>query len=345
LDQADALGRMINGPQGKALADSLNVSQEELRARYLADPQGVGTMIQNLAAPAETTKNYNQARALMKAQGMTDAQVNAVMPPEMLALGGVSDPGYREFALARTRAIQSGQALPPELQDYPTYQASKAARVKLSSDNAADLSDAQGKLAPLNQRIDETNTIVDRIKANPKLDAALTYLTTTGGIGADKAAKSGLIDPQTYQAIQDIQQLSGQVYGEGFSSTGSKRTQQEVAAIVSGLSQLKATGMSGQDYIDKALNPLQSHMQRAKGNAFGAAGSLDDMPKNLRGLVDLVYLPGGRLYSGSGGDWAKDLELSASDAAQARDLIAKGEPRERVRAHILEAGKRPPAWL
>jgi hypothetical protein len=215
----------------------------------------------------------------------------------------------------------------------------------MATDNAADLSDALGKLPSFSQRIDETNMIVDRIKANPKLDAALTYLTTTGGMGADKAAKSGMIDPQTYQAIQDIQQLSGQVYGEGFNATGSRRTQQEVSAIVSGLSQLKATGMSGQDYIDKALNPLQSHMQRAKGNAFGAAGSLDDMPKSLRGLADPVYLPGGRLYSGGSADWAKDLELSAEDSKAARELIAKGEPRERVREHILEAGKRPPAWL
>ena len=230
-------------------------------------------MIANFSAPTEATKNYTQARAQMKAQGMTDEQINAIMPPEMLALGGVSDPGYREFVLARTRAIQNGQALSPELQDYPTYQASKAAKAKLATDNAADLSDAQGKLAPLNQRIDETNTIVDRIKSNPKLDVALTYLTTTGGAGAAAAAKSGMIDRQTYQAIQDIQQLSGQVYGEGFSSTGSKRTQQEVAAIVSGLSQLKATGMSAQDYIDQALNPLQSHLQRGKANAFGAAGS------------------------------------------------------------------------
>jgi hypothetical protein len=246
----------------------------------------------------------------MKAQGMTDEQINAIMPPEMLALGGISDPGYREFVLARTRAIQSGQALPPELQDYPTYQASKAAKAKLATDNAADLSDAQGKLAPLNQRIDETNTIVERIKANPKLDAALTYLTTTGGAGAAAAAKSGMIDRQTYQAIQDIQQLSGQVYGEGFSSTGSKRTQQEVAAIVSGLSQLKATGISAQDYIDQALSPLQSHLQRGKANAFGAAGSLDDLPPELHMKVDPIYLPGGRLYAGAGGEWARPIDVS-----------------------------------
>ena len=241
---------------------------------------------------------------------MTDEQINAVMPPEMLALGGVSDPGYREFVLARTRAIQNGQALPPELQDYPTYQASKAAKAKLATDNAADLSDAQGKLAPLNQRIDETNTVVDRIKSNPKLDAALTYLTTTGGAGAAAAAKSGMIDRQTYQAIQDIQQLSGQVYGEGFSSTGSKRTQQEVAAIVSGLRQLKATGMSAQDYIDQALNPLQSHLQRGKANAFGAAGSLDDLSPELHMKVDPIYLPGGRLYAGAGGEWARPIDVS-----------------------------------
>jgi hypothetical protein len=70
----------------------------------------------------------------MKAQGITYERINAVIPPEMLALGGVSDPGYREFALARTRAIQVGQALRPELRDYPTYQASKAAESRLATD-------------------------------------------------------------------------------------------------------------------------------------------------------------------------------------------------------------------
>jgi hypothetical protein len=53
---------------------------------------------------------------------MSGDDIDKIMPPEMLALGGISDPGYREFVLARTRAIQSGQPLPAELTDYPTYQ-------------------------------------------------------------------------------------------------------------------------------------------------------------------------------------------------------------------------------
>ena len=197
VDRGNALAQQIMDPQrGPQLAGQLNISWGELQARYRADPVGVGTMIANFSAPTEATKNYNQARAQMKAQGMTDEQINAVMPPEMLALGGVSDPGHRQFVLARTRAIQNGQALPPELQDYPTYQASKAAKAKLATDNAADLSDAQGKLAPFNQRIDETNTVVDRIKSNPKLDSALTYLDHDrrrgrgrgGQVGHDRSA-------------------------------------------------------------------------------------------------------------------------------------------------------------
>ena len=86
----------------------------------------------------------------MKAQGMTDEQINAVMPPEMLALGGISDPGYREFVLARTRAIQSGQPLPPELQDYPTYQANRQALAKTTTDIAQDKVNAGQALPNLN---------------------------------------------------------------------------------------------------------------------------------------------------------------------------------------------------
>ena len=127
------LAQMISGPHGKALADQLNISQEELKARYLADPQGVGTMIAEFRRADGSNEELQSGPRAMKAQGMSDEQINAVMPPEMLALGGVSDPGYREFILARTRAIQSGQPLPPELEDYPSYQASKAAKAKLSS--------------------------------------------------------------------------------------------------------------------------------------------------------------------------------------------------------------------
>jgi hypothetical protein len=109
-DRTNSLGRLISGPQGAQLANQLNISLEELRARYLADPVAVGNMIQNFAAPPEATKNYNQGRAQMKAQGMTDEQINAIMPPEMLALGGISDPGYREFVLARRPKMGMGWA-------------------------------------------------------------------------------------------------------------------------------------------------------------------------------------------------------------------------------------------
>jgi hypothetical protein len=185
---------MISGPQGKALADSLNITQEQLRARFLADPQGVGGMIQNFAAPTEATKNYNQARAQMKAQGMTDEQINAVMPPEMLALGGgVSTPDYREFVLARTRAIQSGQPLPPELQDYPTYQASKAAKAKLMGDQANDLAESQAKFGDQVAKMNEVERITNSVQNATDADGTTPVLKAILDSPTKKAAAASLL--------------------------------------------------------------------------------------------------------------------------------------------------------
>jgi hypothetical protein len=125
---------MISGPQGKALADSLNITQEQLRARFLADPQGVGGMIQNFAAPTEATKNYNQARAQMKAQGMTDEQINAVMPPEMLALGG-----GQHSRLSRVRA-------------RPHARHSERSAIAAGTAGLSDLSGEQGGQGQVNGR-------------------------------------------------------------------------------------------------------------------------------------------------------------------------------------------------
>jgi hypothetical protein len=73
----NAMGQMIAGPQGAAIADRLNISQDELKARYLADPQGVGAMIQSFAAPTDQMKNLQQGTTYLQSHGASPAGVLA----------------------------------------------------------------------------------------------------------------------------------------------------------------------------------------------------------------------------------------------------------------------------
>ena len=337
VDRTNALGQLIASPRGAQLAQQLNISQEELKARYLADPTGVGAMIANFAAPTEATKNYNQARGLMKAQGMTDEQINAVMPPEMLALGGVSTPDYREFVLARTRAIQSGQPLPPELQDYPTYQASRAAKARLMGDQANDLAESQAKFGDQVAKMNEVERITSSVQNATEADGATPVMKAILESPTKKAAAASLLQsgepgavqslvqqgmqfvaqltPEEKTAIANLKQLTSSTYATAFTSTGSRRTQQEVANIASSLSQLGNFNQPYQSY-DNSLNNLHRLNQIGAANAYGAAGRLDDVPDNLKPLVNPIYLPEqrdekgnvvrarGPLYTGAGGDWA-----------------------------------------
>ena len=194
-DRVNALGQQIMDPQqGPALAQKLNIGWDELKARYQANPAEVGTMVASFSAPTEATKNYNQARAQMKAQGMTDEQINAIMPPEMLALGGVSDPGYREFVLARTRAIQSGQALPPELQDYPTYLAAKGAKAKLMGDQANDLAKSQKQFAPQVAKMKDIDQLTSSIQNATEADGKTSVLQSILNDPRKKAAAGGAVE-------------------------------------------------------------------------------------------------------------------------------------------------------
>jgi hypothetical protein len=63
-DRTNALGQLVNDPtRGPALAARLNISWDELRGRFQADPQGVGNMIQSFAAPTDPMKNIQQMTA------------------------------------------------------------------------------------------------------------------------------------------------------------------------------------------------------------------------------------------------------------------------------------------
>jgi hypothetical protein len=90
------------------LAKQLRMTTDEITA---AGPQALQTAMQ-MNMPTEATRNYLQARNMMRQQGLNDDQINQIMPPETMALAGISDPNYRQYILERGRAMQ-GAGGPP----------------------------------------------------------------------------------------------------------------------------------------------------------------------------------------------------------------------------------------
>jgi hypothetical protein len=111
-DRMNSLGALISGTQGKAIADRLNISQAELIARYRADPQGVGTMIQQFASPTDQMKNLEQIQDYLNKQpGSTSADTSFLTPSLVAAVG----PDFAQKAIGDAisyRTTHGGKAAP-----------------------------------------------------------------------------------------------------------------------------------------------------------------------------------------------------------------------------------------
>jgi hypothetical protein len=146
------------------------------------------------------------------------------------------------------------------------------------------------------------------------------------------------LTPEEKTAIANLKQLTASTYATAFTSTGSRRTQQEVANIASSLSQLGNLNQPYESY-NTSLNNLHRLNQVGMANAYGAAQRLDDVPDNLKPLVNPIYLPEqrdekgamirgrGQLYTGAGGDLAsKESAPMASMAAPSATIAPTPAP-------------------
>jgi hypothetical protein len=198
---------------------------------------------------------------------------------------------------------------------------------KYRAAEGVDMEKANSALGGMNAKIDETIANIDQILGAKNLGNVVggQWLPTTGFIAskvrnADDLALAG-----------NIQQLGGQVYGEGFRDAGaggSRRSTTEVAGLVSGLSQVNNTNLPESAYRTQ-LQTLKTQMLRAKANNYAEAGL--DPPDELKGYVDPSYYgQGGRLaghtppkqfITGTGAGAA-----TPSTAATPADLRASKDP-------------------
>jgi uncharacterized membrane protein YgcG len=288
------------------IAKQLNLTPDEVLA---AGPDAIHAAV-TANLPPEAMRNWTYAKRQWIAahpEDPTGAEFEKQFPMSMAitsTIPGLSDTDrQRVNMLGDWSRANPGQTAPTWLTNTTAFQ-----------NYQKDLGDAQGNFASFNQKSQETLDAIDRVKNNPKLGAALTLLSTTGGFGSKFLSQYGALDPDTKKAIDDIQLLSGQVYGDAFRATGSRRTQQEVAAITEGLSKLAKTGYSADDYKTVVLQPIQDRIQKGMANNYGAAQQLDSMPDKFKPLIDSIYLPGGSLYGGQGGDWARQPNRGVKSA-------------------------------
>lgn len=265
------------------------------------------------------------------------------------------DPGAQLQNLIMLQNMQRMQSIPaPTGMDPNTWamlppdaktkyiEAQGAANIDISKQGAEtkqkELLDAQEKAPASLQQMNDMDQVANQLKG--PLNPALTSIVAspTARIAAEKLLETdpklepgdamrqvyaGMLSADQLAAVQQLKKLDAQVYSDAFQSTGSRRTQQEVANLKSGISPLKNFNQSPEAYMSQ-FNDFQKQLHTTMANTYGAAGRLDEIPdsmkwdtsdpNNPKPLVDSAYLPNGNKYSG-GGQWAANPPKASSPGA------------------------------
>jgi hypothetical protein len=212
-------------------------------------------------------------------------------------------------------------------------QAQGAANIDVTKQGAEekqkDLLEAQQKAPGALQQMNDMDAVANQLKGpmNPALTSIISSSSARFAaeklLDTDPKTEPGDAMRQVYAsmlsqdqlaALNQLKKLDAQVYSDAFQSTGSRRTQQEVASLKTGLSPLKNFNQSPDAYM-KQFNDFQTQLHTTMANTYGAAGRVDEIPdsmkwdtsdpNNPKPLVDSAYLPNGNRYAG-GGQWASN---------------------------------------
>jgi hypothetical protein len=280
---------------------------------------------------------------LMAAAFSTPQMASAIMGSQRQG----ADPGAQLGNLIMLQNMQRMQQAPaPQGMDPSTWnllppdakakyiEAQGAANIAVGQKGAetkqADLLEAQQKAPGALQQMNDMDNVANQLKGpmNPALTsiisspsarfAAEKLLDTdpkTEPGDAMRQVYAGMLSSDQLAALNQLKKLDAQVYSDAFQSTGSRRTQQEVASLKTGLSPLKNFNQSPDAYMSQ-FNDFQKQLHLTMNNTYGAAGRVDEIPDNLKWdmsnpnapkpLVDTAYLPNGDKYAGSGGQWASN---------------------------------------
>jgi hypothetical protein len=203
-----------------------------------------------------------------------------------------------------------------------------------------DLLEAQDKAPGALQQMNDMDNVANQLKGPmaPALQSIIS--SSTKRTAAEKLLETdpakepwdvtknyvyaNMLSSDELAALQQLKKLDAQIYGDAFQSTGSRRTQQEVANLKSGVSTLLNFNQSPDAYMSQ-FNDFQNNLHKTMANTYGAAGRVDEIPDSIKWdmsnpnapkpLVDSAYLPNGNKYAGQGGQWAANPPKSNFDYA------------------------------
>ena len=189
--------------------------------------------------------------------------------------------------------------VPDYLTNLEKYKAQMQFESTTAQGKAKDQLAAKQDFTTQNQTFSQAEGLLGNLlkDGTPLDEVTKTLLPSTGPAGVLKSWTGQLSDAGS-QAASDLQNLKAIVYSKAFQSTGSRRTQQEVARLSDALSQLDNTNLTA-DQLRTQLKSVQGMMQTAHANAYGAAGQV--APDDYYNIMDSIYKPKGDLYAGATG--------------------------------------------
>ena len=257
-------------------AKSFGVDPDMFKATITAaGPQGAGDVLGKIAEAqmgltgSQLDKEYKQT---VRQWGTTpesqDAQGNPLPRPAWLN----TEAGFQAHQLT-----VEGQAkdVREAAQALPQYNAS--------------LGDMSNRIDKIQGEGDVINGI---LSSTAKQAAAQTILNAEpGSLSGIIAQSAGVLSDKEMQAIGDLRQLKMQNYASNFKS-GQRLTQQEASRLGQAADQITNLAVSPGTYMSN-LTDVKTKLGHAQANAYGAAEDFDNLPMNLRPLMDPSYLKGG----------------------------------------------------
>jgi hypothetical protein len=329
-DRTNALGQMLtsNDPrmqaQAQQIAQSLNIPLADLRARYLADPAGVGAMIQNFRQPTDQMKNLQQIQDYQnqfKARnpGASQADVDSIAKAMTAGMGGPQ----AEQMLADQRAFRDKFGVDPSWKDNPDAYKSHIAQQGARTE-------ALGIRATSEDKVNDLEGKVDQIKNDPALPGLMKRLVPGQGI----LSLVGYTDAER-SLLQKIKQATSDEYVRGLSDPGlgTRKTQQEMTYVGQSLGGvLNASNLNIDDY-KAGLGRLQDQLYRTHADIYGQSGDFRGLDPKYAGYVNDVYRPGGVLGEGVEGA-PKRMPLDDEAKQFWQNNVAKGVSKAALIEHL-----------
>ena len=272
--------------------------------------------------PTSAIKDWNQARAALAASGKTPAEVDQLLPPEMLTLGPTADIGQRQYTQEMIAARQAGRV---DFPDYETWKAQHAAKATTLETQATDVQKfkdtAMQDYTAVNSKLTDIQKYVDTLTADPDSTRKAMLMPFTTGVG-------GALNPLVNQKVKDaavaLNKVRSALTAEGLSNVKNVRNVKEFTT----LGQAATAGLdpaASPEEFNSALTNLKNRYLDAHATAEMSVGHKltgDLVGHGNRDLLD----PKSPYYNGATEEQATTdfSKMSTVDADKAYEALPHG---------------------